>query len=235
MIVLASNKYKPHFGGIENSLYFLSKEYKNLNHKVVILADDRSMTKYKRLPHYELEEDVVVLRYKSYFPKYFLDHLIKPFVDVARAKKVFEKLNRENECVEVLGRHPIPVLAALLANLKVNYLVPGIVKTQMKIQKKSKFDFKAVLINKLVIRFTSYQQVLALRKATNVLAFSNNMKNQIHNFVGNNIPVKLVNAGVDSNRFKPDSNMKKSNLIGVKDDCFVFLTVGRLIKDKGID
>ncbi|QNM85774.1 glycosyltransferase family 4 protein [Polaribacter pectinis] len=235
MIVLTSNKYKPHFGGIENSLYFLSREYIALGHEVAILVDDRSLEKNKRLSNKDFEDKVMIIRYKSYFPKFFLDHLIKPIIDIHRAKIEFKKLKSKHNIEKILGRNPVPILAALSLGLQVNYLVPGIAKTQLKVSIKNFLDFKNIYIKNLVIPFTSYLQKKALQKSTNVLAFSFNMKNQIQDFAGKSVAVKLVNAGVDSSKFNLETpDIDKQSFLGVPNNHFVFLTVGRLVKDKGI-
>ena len=92
MIVLSSNHYKPHFGGIENSLFFLSQEYKILGFDTIIFVSDNGLGKNNRLPEIEIEDGVKIIRYKSYFPKFYIDYIIKPFIEIYRAKEKLIKL-----------------------------------------------------------------------------------------------------------------------------------------------
>ena len=226
-IVLTSKYYKPHFGGVENSLFFLAKEYVNAGKNVIILCSDASLNKKLRLRSVDTESDINIIRYKRYIPKLYLDYLLKPFIDIYRIKKTLRIISKEFIIDNVIARSPETALSSFFLGFKTSYLVPGIIKTQDYISHKSFFDFKSLFINNIILKPLIYQQKKALL-LTNVFVFSENMKDQVVKFLQKKIKIKIVKPGVDSSRFKP------RKIKGVKKN-FVFLIVGRLIKDKSID
>ena len=226
-IVLTSKYYKPHFGGVENSLFFLAKEYVNAGKNVIILCSDASLNKKLRLRSVNIESNINIIRYKRYIPKLYLDYLLKPFIDIYRIKKKLRTISKEFIVNNVIARSPETALSSFFLGFKTSYLVPGIIKTQDYISPRSFFDYKSLFINNIVLKPLIYQQKKAL-SLTNVFVFSENMKYQVVKFLQRNIKIKIVKPGVDSSKFKP-RKIKRVNKI------FVFLIVGRLVKDKSID
>ena len=227
VIVLTSTYYKPHFGGIENSLYYLANEYNKIGKKVIILSSDTPFSKKSRLKSHDFDLDIEIIRYKRYIPKLYLDYLIKPFIDVLRIKKILKNISKKFLIKNVIARSPETALSSVQMGLKTSYLVPGIVKHQNYILPKSIFDLKSHLLNNLVLTPNIYQQKKALLLA-DVFVFSENMKQQVYNFIKKKIEINIVKPGVDQSKFKK-RNIKKNN------ENFVFLIVARLIKDKSID
>lgn len=237
MIILSSNHYKPHVGGIENSLYSLSIVYKKMGYDVIIFVSDNDPN-YERLKFNEVKEGIQIVRYKSYYPKIYIDYFIKPFVEIWRAERTLKKIINGNKIDLYLARNPITVFAGIKQGLDVKYLVPGIAKNQLKVQLKSFFHIRAIF-NKCVNVFTSYLQKKALIKVKNVFVFSKSMSQQVKDYIGFNRKISIVNPGVDIDRFSKSFSIDElklfKNEIGISEETFIFILVGRLVKNKGFE
>lgn len=227
IIVLTSTYYKPHYGGVENSLFYLAKEYQKAGKNVIILASDAPLSKKGRLPSSEEIEGINIVRYKRYIPKAFIDYYIKPSKDVKIIKKRLKTLSKEYNIVNVIARSPETAVAAISSKLKTSYVLPGIAKTQNHIPSNGLFDLKSFFLNKIVLSPTVKLQRKALLRANLVGAFSENMKQQVFDFLRKKIHVQIVFPGVDLDKFKPKEIQRRR-------DPFKFLVVGRLIDDKAV-
>ena len=175
----------------------------------------------------DFDEDIEIIRYKRYIPKVYLDYVLKPYIDILRLKKIFKFLSKKYKINNVISRSPETAVASIKFGFKTSYLVPGIVKTQNFVKVKSIFDVKSFFLNVIVISPIVFFQKKALLGSNQVFVFSHNMKNQLFSFLKKKINTKKVNPGVDSLKFNKTKKINKKS--------FVFLIVGRLIKDKGID
>jgi glycosyltransferase involved in cell wall biosynthesis len=232
-IILTSTYYKPHFGGIENSLDFLAQEYQKLGYKVIILCSDAGLNKKDRLVAFEKEDnDIEIHRFKSYFPKIYLDYFLKYAIDVKRVKKKIKQFKKELNVEAIIARSPETVLGSVLSKSKVSYIVPGILKTQNTVNSK---DIKSKLINLFIVSQQSFFQKKALEKANRIYVFSKNMNEQIKVFLKNKkIETILINPGVDIEKFNLAKGKVIRNKFKIEKKAFIFLAVGRLIKIKGI-
>ena len=227
-----ANFYKPHIGGVENSLYYLSKEYIKLGYKVIILVSDSALTKKDRLPVYEkVNNSLEIFRFRTYFPKFYLDYLLKFPFELLRIKKTVSFLMNDRSIKKIISRHWITSLGTIISRNKVTYVVPGIAINQDLLSAK---DIKSRMINLLAIKPQIFLQKFALKKSK-LVVFSKNMKNQILDFLKNQIKlIEIYNPGVDYDKFESKINPNIREKYNIPDDSFTFLVVGRLIKDKGI-
>jgi 1,2-diacylglycerol 3-alpha-glucosyltransferase len=228
-IILTSTYYKPHFGGVENSIYFLGKEYLKLGFKVVILCSDAPIDKKGRLAKESYEEGMQVVRFRRYLPFFGIDLFFKPLIDAIIVFRKIKHLNQVNKELNlIISRSGETSLGALLTGIKTIYIVPGILKYQNWL---SGFNVKSFIINYLATYPSSVIQNIALKKVKVVLAFSERMKDQIENFSGR-ADVSILPPGVDTDKYRPVVIRPIHRFSGYD---AVFLVVGRLISLKGID
>lgn len=227
-----ANYFKPHLGGVENSLHYLSEEYVKFGYNVIIIVSDSDITKNGRLPLYEkVNNSIEIYRYKTYFPKIYLDYLLKFPLELLRIKKIVSFSILNNSIKKIISRHWITSLGVIISGNKVTYVVPGIAVNQDLLSGK---DIKSKIINLLAIRPQIFLQKFALKKSK-LIVFSRNMKNQILYFLKNkNKSIEIYNPGVDCDKFESKKIPNVREKYNIPEDSFTFLVVGRLIKDKAI-
>ncbi|MDB2490801.1 glycosyltransferase family 4 protein [Flavobacteriaceae bacterium] len=231
-VILMANYYKPHFGGVENSLNFLSNEYIKLGYNVIILTNDSGLTKKDRLTTYEkVNDSLEIYRFKTYFPKIYIDYLLKLPLELIRIKKTVSFLMNDRSIKKIISRHWITSLGVIISRNKVTYVVPGLAINQDLLSGK---DIKSNIINLLAVRPQIFLQKFAL-KNSKLVVFSRNMKNQILDFLQNEDKlIEIYNPGVDCDKFESKIVPNIREKYNIPEDSFTFLVVGRLIKDKAI-
>ena len=227
-----ANYFTPHIGGVENSINYLSKEYIKLGYNVIILISDSGLAKKDRLPVYEkVNNSLEIYRFRTYFPRVYLDYLLKFPLELLRIKKIVSFLMNNKSIKKIISRHWITSLGVIISGNKVTYVVPGIAINQDLLTEK---DIKSKIINLLVIKPQILLQKFALKKSK-LIVFSRNMKNQIIDFLNNkNHIIEVYNPGVDCDKFDSKTIPNIREKYNIPEDSFIFLVVGRLIKDKGI-
>lgn len=241
-VVLTSFYYKPHFGGVENSLYHLAVAYKKAGHEVIIACSDAAPARRKRLPAREIVDGIDVRRFKSLVPWLPLLHFLAPIFNAFSCVLMARAIERSFHPDVVLARHHLPGLAFLMAtSAAVIYLVPGIVSRQDTIslplsgipyrQKLKNVAIKYILIPQSVV-----MQKVLIRRAKKTLVFSENMKKQVEAFAGPRAPSPaVVRPGVDRKRFSPRAKAIIRKELRIPMDYTVFLCLGRVTVHKGFD
>jgi 1,2-diacylglycerol 3-alpha-glucosyltransferase len=242
-ILLASYYYKPHFGGVENSLYALALEYKKSGDQVLIIASDAALDKSKRLPKYEVIDDVAVYRFRHFIPWLGAFHIFAPLYDIISSYCLIRKLTKSKRIDYYIVRHYILAMAlALFRPSRTSYLLPGLVKFQDTLElKQNGQSLKQKMVNSYRYFFIMKQQVwiqnYAIRRIPYLYVFSHMMVRQVIQSAGSKVMHKIrqVKPGLDLNRFKSGnkSMLKENKKWNVND--FVFLSVGRLTVHKGLD
>ena len=77
-ILLLNRSYYPHIGGIENSLYYLSREYERMGNEVVILTEEIKGDYTCR------EEYADIITY----PRYSVNKLLLPILPLINKSKI---------------------------------------------------------------------------------------------------------------------------------------------------
>ena len=231
MIILTSTYYKPHIGGVENSLFFLADAYNKIGKKVVIVSSDKGKGKY-RLNKFELIDNIEVIRYKSYTKGGVLGSFLKPIIELIRIRRVLQEIKKKSEVDLVIARNHINSLASSSLRLETKYLVPGIYINQSKTNLITVNRIKKFILLNIVFPYQSLFQILALNKANGIYVFSVAMKDQIKTLLKKNIPIAIVNPGVDIEKFSKTNDLNIKTKYKLNND-FVFLCVGRLVKEKG--
>lgn len=231
--LLTSYYYKPHFGGIENSLFYLSQELINAGYKVILLVSDADSSKRGRLSEEEWVDGMHVFRFKRFLPQISILATVAFFIELKRAQKVAIKISQHAKINFIVSRHYriIPAVERVFRGKPHFYLIPGVAKYQQLIDHRS----AKLPIRSLFFRFYSNHVLLPLKhwfqlrslKVSTPMVFSQNVMGQLQRaYPSHNFKPIHVYPGVDCTRFSVGT--KKNG------DIFSFLIVGRLIEQKGI-
>ena len=238
VIILTSMYYKPHFGGIENSIFQLGKVAKKCGYRVIIVCSDAPMSGKVRLPKYEQSEAGEIFRFPHFSPQFFVLKLFSPIINTISAFRLARNLRKElSKTVLVLTRHYITGVAFYLAKFKnIIYLVPGVVSTQDTLPLKDKgIDTKHRIKNFLLLRVVIPQNIFLQRRLLRVtkrnFVFSTFMSNQLKIFAG--AKSTKIMCGVDTNTFKPRCKTDVRKKLKLEQNSFYCLCLGRVTIHKG--
>lgn len=234
-ILLTSYYYKPHIGGVENSLFHIAQSFSQQGKRVFILASDADLSKKKRLPAYELIDGIDTFRFPRFIPVWTVFSVFSPFIDILRAAKVIRKINDNNAVDLALSRNHILGLAAKRAGIPLVYFhVSSIVKSLDRVQAKMvaqpslKQKALALYINTLLNPLQQFLQNECLKKSTRIVVFSRNLKHQVAQIMPTVTgKVHVILPGVNG-----QSVMKSFD---ESERSFVFIILGRLIYAKRVD
>ncbi|CCQ10306.1 Lipopolysaccharide core biosynthesis glycosyltransferase lpsE [Pseudoalteromonas luteoviolacea B = ATCC 29581] len=232
-IILTSNAYFPNLGGIENSLYYLAKEFQAKDIEVDIVVSDANGMTSAILPDFEVHKGIRIHRYRatSRLP------LMKGLSAFLSLRRILKTLNQPNTIGAISRFHHTTWMAKLAGIKKVCYLVPGIVVHQDSHRNTSAVSGLQKLKQKLRVGSHASSQWFAFYTADDVRVFSQNMLAQLYEFAGRRVgEVNITKPGVDVDRFKPLSSSEKSALreqLGYAKDAKIVLGVGRVVRAKG--
>lgn len=104
VIVITSNLYRPHIGGVENSLFHLAESYKLKGFKPVIVTSDIPL-KSNSLPEHEIQNGVEIYRYSmsKRFKLLFMP-LPKLICDLYSAVKLYREINAKYDPAYTITR-----------------------------------------------------------------------------------------------------------------------------------
>jgi 1,2-diacylglycerol 3-alpha-glucosyltransferase len=224
-ILFLVSLYKPNFGGIENSVSELTKEFLRMGYEVIIVCSDRDYISSSKLKRFENIDGAHVYRYE--YPTGFLGFI----------KQIFNcyEVVRSNELQfsdVFIARSPVPILAAFMAGArKIKYIVPSVFVYQVNIsQLKSPKVFFSFLVN-------SFFQLVSLLLSENY-AFSKSVCRQIKTASFGMKGATLIKPGISNERFFPlDCSDKKSlrARFGIPTGARVILGLGRFSEIKRFD
>ena len=249
-IVLTNFLYKPHFGGVENSLYHISKVLIENGHQVSILVSDKGTLLNERLKDYEVDDGVHIYRYQHHKARFKIFNSLSVFFNMYRLGKVFKKISTLSEVDLIISRDYRSSLGLISVAKKnktaIIYVIPGIVKFQDAASNSVQFSnlktaLKAFYNKSIYYGIHSFIQKKAIKKVTLNVLFSENMKMQLSsimncdsNFLQEKIAV--IRPGVETERFiKHENTSFLKNEIGFDEDAFILLCLGRVIPAKGMD
>jgi 1,2-diacylglycerol 3-alpha-glucosyltransferase len=240
-ILITSLTYKPHFGGVENSIYYLAKTLKK-NHIVSIMVGDSGLGKGNRLPYYEKIDDIDVYRYKRLSTKRMILKPFKYFYDIYSSYMLAKKLNKKIVYDIAIHRSAFTGIGARtgLGSIKNIYIIPSISKVldnQELLNDSVILFFKSLIKRYYFSSISNYAEEYFARKVDKVIVFSKNMLRQVQNNF--NVKAKFItvlNPGVDSILFSPSKDKKSLRAsFNYKSNQTIFLIVARLVKAKNID
>jgi 1,2-diacylglycerol 3-alpha-glucosyltransferase len=225
-IFFLNNLYKPNIGGIENSLFNLTKNINKPDVVPVIITSTINHFSNEKLKLNEKLKNVIIFRYeKSRF--YFFNTLNIIF----NVYKILKKTKANSSDIYVI-RDKRMLLGIKLAVpfAKVKFLVPGLTYYQ---------DFyfgEKTIKNYIFLIFNSFWEFIAMLFSSQIYVFSTLMSNQIKNLY--NKKSKIVKPGVDYDLFKPlDNKFSKNDLkkeFEIPTDKLILLFTGRFSEQKGL-
>src|SRR3989344_2011179 len=107
-ILLAATHFFPEFGGIESSLYYMSKALRKEGHSPVILAE-------KSRPDLPLLDEIEGIKILRYLPMRWrgVTTVVQPFADSAIIDKELKKIIQQKNIDSIWARHPYFVCSAV--------------------------------------------------------------------------------------------------------------------------
>lgn len=211
-LTFLNSSYLPSKGGVENSLYFLSRESISIGNDTLIIAggeyDDVSIN----------ENNVKVIRYKS--PSNFL-------------KRSLSLLNilKSIDSDLYISRNFHTTVVALLAKKNVIYVLPAIYRNQ---NSPSNINNESITY-KVIYGINCFLEKIAINRCQKIFVFSHSMKKQVKDF-GIDREVTLVNPGVDSDIYHKPSATEKTLLkekYSLPNNKKLLLGLGRMVQIKG--
>ena len=232
-VLLTSNQYKPNIGGIENSLYHLAQEYKAIGCEVIIAASDLNPSN-QPLPDHEIEDDVIVYRYKAEKDSGF-GRGIKHILNAIKVYKKIFMLHKPD--FTVCRFHFNVVILKALGYKNIIYLVPGVVENETRASLREQSSFLTKFTSKLSFEIHKKMQYLAFKHSDKLFVFSENMLKQVRD-INKTKPIGICKPGVSLTRFTSANIEQKIELrqqLNLSPQNRVFLCIGRFVKAKGFD
>jgi len=237
-ILLAATHFFPEFGGIESSLYYMSKALRKEGHSPVILAE-------KSRPDLPLLDEIEGIKILRYLPMRWrgVTTVVQPFADSAIIDKELKKIIQQKNIDSIWARHPYFVCSAVKSNFKGKIIyIPPMAKRVFSENEIISNDnnslrsaaVKAVTgIKSLVIEKF---EIEALKKATKIVVFSDMVKRIfIDRYKIREEDFKIIPPGVDIDKFKPQSkDLNLSKNLGLDEKSRLLLYVGRVTKGKNV-
>jgi 1,2-diacylglycerol 3-alpha-glucosyltransferase len=242
-ILLVNTYYRPHYGGVETTLFHIADTLRKNGYEPVVLACDRGLDPSAKLPVHEEIEGVPVFRFRLPRRKWLLNLL--SLVDEYRgARKLAGRLHRESPFSAVLVRSHVcglGALSALAASIPFLYLPPSAVWIQSApdmVNRSGPFLRRALrdLNSRIQLPVHCRIQRRLLRESPLVWVFSEVMRTQIREARGAR-PLSVVPPGVDLERFRPDAGPGRDGLrraCGAGGNDLIGLCLARLVPQKGL-
>ena len=219
-IIFASTLFKPNKGGIENSIYELSKIAVEEGLDTYIVCSNKNNVDNTELAASDNINGATVLRYE------YGSGISSILKQLYSSFSLFKELKAE--CIDlVIVRSFLLVLTARLAGFKnIRYLVPSVVYAQQKKSKTSKYTFK--------IYFDILMQYLAFR-LSKVFVFSEVTKQQVFTASLKKVVAEVVSPGLDLSRFKrvnENERLRLKSKLGLPKNKIIILCLGRFTSVK---
>ncbi|QZT37225.1 glycosyltransferase family 4 protein [Halosquirtibacter xylanolyticus] len=231
-VIVASLYYKPYYGGVENSLYYISKSLIRKGCVVEILASNR--TPSGGVINDSVDDIIKINRFK--YPRYTLS-IFKPLMIILSVLSALNRLKVDKDAI-ILCRNHLVVLGFYLYGIKnITYIVPSLIDGLDTKFNKDNISFLE-LIKKSLIQFLIVSQSIVIQKiafsySRKIVVFSNMMRNQILSKYNSVRPkVSVISPGVDRSRFNRLS-LDLDSINTCDNHRITFLCMARLAESKG--
>lgn len=223
-IWLMNRFYYPSIGGLETSLYCISKELQQMGHTVHIFTEKLQKEGKKRKEfakiHYYTDSQSCI--YKIVFP-------LRTYGRFNQIKKNMRRWMRyENVPDLIISRDPVMTYVAekLFKEVRIVYIPPVVIAFN---KTKGNMDFlHNVVINTSLCAEQIFQEK-CFDRIKELVVFSENIKKQIIcRMKKDNLPIRVIYPGCDK-KFFFCGNEYRYNAEKIK-----FLFVGRLVADKNL-
>lgn len=226
-ILLLNRSYYPHIGGIENSLYYLSREYERMGNEVVILTEEVKGD----YPCREEYADIIT------YPRYSVNKLLLPILPLINKSKITKWIRENKQRVEadlIICRDPMLGLSYLEVFPKANIVyIPAVVikyynKGIRKAQSAKGYIKEALRYSQLKIEERQQKKILA--RAQRVIVFSKNVRKQLlDGRLCKKEKITVCHPGV------ADKFICQEPVTSLDDSMISFVFVGRLVAEKNLD
>ena len=239
MIILSSLLYKPHIGGIENSLFHIAKIFQAAGHRVAIYVSDKNSQEdtSERLPSFEILDGIEIHRYKRRTINFQVFKILRPFFDIhdsfTHARKTFKKINVSL----IINRNAEVGIGLNLAQKKEKsvYILPALSRELDKVHggDNIKDICKVWLTNNFLLNLKHLLQLTLIKQSSFSIVFSKMMYNSIPYQYRKNYKVYVQPPGVICRKKTPTQSLPCEPEIVEKR--YEFLIIGRIVEVKGID
>lgn len=237
-VVFTTLGYYPEYGGVENSIKYLSKEVKNFGFRPIVVAAQSKKIKYKRVTRID---GIPVIRFRLRpFKSKVINLFCLPFLFLDLFF-ILRNINMKKSVRLSINRNQFTSFFATLVFKRNVYVAPGFARFQATPSmlnekvvgiKKALFHIKAIIHN--------WFDKLALRRSDKVFLFSENMKEQARSVLSpreySNSNFQVTKPGVDLDKFFPVNESVKKALrksLNLPEDRILILSVGRFVSAKG--
>lgn len=225
-VLLINRSYYPHIGGIENSLYYLSREYERMGNEVVILTEEIKGD----YPCREEYADIIT------YPRYSVNKLLLPVLPLVNKSKITKWIRKNKQRVEadlIICRDPMLGLFYLEVFPKANIVyIPAVVikyynKGIRKAQSAKEYIKETLRYSQLKIE--ERQQKRILERAQKVIVFSKNVRKQLlDGSLCKKEKIAVCHPGV------ADKFICQEPVVSLDDSMISFVFVGRLVAEKNL-
>lgn len=225
-VLLINRSYYPHIGGIENSLYYLSRELKHMGNNVTILTEEIN----EDYPNREEYANIIT------YPRYHFSKILLPLLPMVNKNKVSKWIRENKPRVDadlIICRDPMLGLSYLkvfpMANIVyipavvIKYYNRGIRKAQ------SIREYIKEVLRYSQLKIEERQQKNILESSQKVIVFSKNVRKQL---LDGNLckkeKITVCHPGV-ADKFFYQAPEKT-----IDDSVIRFIYVGRLVAEKNL-
>jgi 1,2-diacylglycerol 3-alpha-glucosyltransferase len=239
--------YRPHYGGVENSIHYIGRYLLDSNHEVKILTSNRGLERNAPLRRVEVIDNITTFRYKRVNLRSSVSRLLAELFDILGAYHATARIQRYFSPDVIIVRDMKTGLGAVLAapSAYSYYIMPSLIQNESRVNATNnggntstvRIVYKSIKQALTVLQQQVVQNILIRIVSKNVV-FSENMavQAQLAKIVGVN-NYAIIPPGVDSDLFVPNPLEKKrfrlKYSIGKQD--MLVVVVGRIVAAKGID
>lgn len=220
-VLILNSLYKPNVGGVENSIFELSKSFNKIGFDVDLVCSNRNFVNDDILGYFQSEENCSIYRYNVLDAGYIQQ--------IKNCYRLIKSMLKSNNYDSIISRGYVTSFCLFLLRVEYLYLVPSVIffqgrKNFIKMNWKEKINYT----------FSSVIQTLAITGSQSVV-FSPGMIKQVERINFSNKKPILSKFGVDKTRFFKISNeIKKRNResLGLSENDKVLLCLGRFSEIK---
>lgn len=224
-ILLLNRSYYPNIGGIENSIYYLSREYEKMGHEVLILTENKG--DYPRREEYA---DVIT------YPRYSISKLLLPISPLVYKSKITKWIRENQQRVKadlIISRDPMLGLAyaEVFPKAKIVYIPAVVIKYYNKGIRKAQSikGYIKEILRYIQLKIEEIQQKIILARAQRVIVFSKNVSKQLlDGRLCEKGKITVCHPGV------ADKFTCQESVTLLDDSMISFVFVGRLVAEKNL-
>lgn len=232
-ILLQSILFYPAIGGIENYLYYVSKELLKMGHEPTILCSQNP----SNLPMKEVYEGIKIIRHPYYRLPTVPFALINPIYYIKKLLNFLEKDYKDYDTI--WARYFYEAFAsgkAFKGKMPIIFIQAAIASTLNSIDSKN-FSLIKKIYSKSIIPQFNFIEKKAIEMSDKVVVLSCARKREIRDFYNlRNKKIKVIPPGVDLKVFKPSIREKYIlRDLELPEDSKIILTVCRLAYGKNLE